>query len=83
MGVWPEVMQLVDGRLFDEESYERTGLLAGSHPTASGYYVVVWASDRAPTQGARPCFVGPFPSSDLAFTAASKLKEGSVSNLPP
>ena len=84
MGVWPEVMRLIDGRLFDAESYEHTDLLSGSFAGAPGYYVVVWDFDAAPTERAvRPAFVGPFPSPDLAFATASKLKTKSVLSRSP
>jgi hypothetical protein len=84
MGVWPEVMRLVDGRLFDAESYERSELLDASFAGAAGYYVVVWASDATRVrQSARPRFVGPFPSPDVAFATANKLKTGTASRPSP
>jgi hypothetical protein len=84
MGVWPEVMRSVDGRLFDAESYERSELLDESFAGAPGYYVVVWAVDAAqPRQGARPRFMGPFPTLDLAFATANALRTSTVSQRSP
>ena len=84
MGVWPEVMRLVDGRLFDAESYERSELLDESVAGGPGYYVVVWPADAAQApQGTRPSFMGPFPSPGLAFARANELKTGMVSHPSP
>jgi hypothetical protein len=75
MRTLPEVMQLVDGHLFDAEWYERTELLHGSLGGRSGYCVVLWPSSEvyAPDQPA-PAFMGPFPSEDVAYTTAEELR---------
>ena len=80
MGVWPEVMRLVDGRLFDAESYERSELLDESFAGPPGYYVVVWTGETTPARrSARPRFMGPFPSPDLAFATANQMKTSTAS----
>jgi hypothetical protein len=66
-----EVMELVNGRLFDPESYERSELLPGSFAGKSGYCVVVWSSKV--DDDLVPELHGPFPSLDLAFRAAKEL----------
>lgn len=71
MRPWPEVVQVVGGRLFDAESYERTDALSGSFPSESGYYVIVRRSEApASSSDARASFVGPFLSEELAIAAA-------------
>ena len=75
MGRSPEVMRLIEGRLFDAESYERTELLRGPFAGESGYYVVVWSSATAdcPDQFLAR-LVGPFKSADLASNKANDLR---------
>jgi len=75
MQTLPEVMQLVDGHMFDAEWYERTELLHASLAGRSGYCVVLWPSSevRAPDQP-RPVFMGPFAAEDLAYTTARKVR---------
>ena len=72
MGVFLEVMELVNGRLFDGESYERSELEVGSFVGKSGYCVVVW-NPRA-GEDLVPELMGPFPSADLALRAADELR---------
>ena len=68
-------MQMVEGRLFDGEWYERTELLRGSPTGESGYCIVVWTSDPVlPGQNAEPILVGPFPSADVALQRARELR---------
>ena len=68
-------MQMIEGRLFDGEWYERTELLHGSSARESGYCVVVWTSDAVQSgQNAEPILVGPFPSADLALQRAKELR---------
>ena len=70
-----ELMQMVGGRLFDGEWYERSELLRGSPSAESGYCVVVWTSGVAQSgQTAEPILVGPFPSADLALQRAKELR---------
>ena len=74
MDVACEVMQLIDGRLFDGEWYERTELLRGSFAGESGYLVAVWPTAQArPDEDPRPRLEGPFASADLASKAANEL----------
>jgi hypothetical protein len=75
MGRSPEVMRLIEGRLFDAESYERTELLRGSFAGESGYYVVVWSSTTVDCPDEfLPKLVGPFKSVDLASNKANDLR---------
>ena len=76
MRTLPEVMQLVDGHLFDAEWYERTELLHGLLAGRSGYCVVLWPCSEvcAPDHQPRPTFMGPYPSEDLAYTTAKEVR---------
>jgi len=68
-------MQMVQGRLFDGEWYERTELLRGLPTEESGYCVVVWTSEPVqPGQSVEPILVGPFPSADVALQRAKELR---------
>jgi len=69
-----EVMELIEGRLFDGEWYERTDLLHGSFGGRSGYCVVVWTSEGAGLErGSAPTLIGPFPSAALAYRTVSEM----------
>jgi len=70
-----EVMQLVDGKLFDDDWYERTDLLPPAFAAASGYCVVVWTAVDDPSgEHIPPTLVGPFESADLATRTADGLR---------
>jgi hypothetical protein len=62
-----EIVQIVDGRLFDEECYERANVPESAKDCAPGFYAVLRPSGAA--SGSFDCgvtFVGPFASARLA-----------------
>jgi hypothetical protein len=79
---WAEVMELVDGRLFDAESYDRSELLAGSFTRESGYYVMVRGAG-ALGHPAPARLVGPYRSAELADALANELRRVRLGWSPP
>jgi hypothetical protein len=67
-----EIVQVIEGRLFDEDCYERTGSFETTLETQSGYYAVLWPSEQvAPRSSAR--LLGPFPDARFAAAQAEEL----------
>lgn len=75
MLVRTEVVHMVDGRLFDSESYDRTDALHGPCAGEPGYYVVLWAREPETSRGEGGAhLIGPFRSAQIANLAASDLQ---------
>jgi len=70
-----EVVHLVEGRVFDAESYELTSVDLELTRSAPGYYLLLHTDDpqvRRDVPAAR--FVGPFANEACAILAISELK---------
>ena len=70
-----QIVHLVDGRLFDAESYELTSVDAKLTQGASGYYLLLRRRDGGRGSDVRVAgFVGPFVSEACATLAISELE---------
>ena len=70
-----EVVRVVDGRVFDAESYERATISESPSPPASGFYVVTWPSDSATVPfDVSAVFAGPFATPEQANKALTEAR---------
>jgi hypothetical protein len=69
-----EVVHLVDGRLFDAESYELTSVPRAVSQHVGGYYVMLRTPGHESHNDAAPGLVGPFASARHATLAARDLQ---------
>jgi hypothetical protein len=67
-----EIVQVVEGRLFDEDCYERTGSFETALETQSGYYAVLWPFEHVASRSSAR-FLGPFPDARFAAAQAEEL----------
>ena len=71
MGAHVEIVQIVDGRVFDEECYERAVVPEAASRRAPGYYAVTWPSEGAVGRfDASAVFIGPFQTAEQAGSVA-------------
>ena len=71
-----EIVQVVDGRVFDEEWYERTAYAADM---PAGFYALLWPLDQdRPRREATARFVGPFSNARMARSRAHDILAGIV-----
>lgn len=70
-----EIVHLLDGHLFDAESYELTSLRVPLTQCESGYYLVLWSLEgRQRCDEPAPGFRGPFASAEAAGVAMRELQ---------
>lgn len=72
-----EIVQIVEGRLFDEEWYERTGAFASGLDAQSGFYALLWPLEEAKQHPASTAsLLGPFPDARVARSQARSVLAG-------
>jgi hypothetical protein len=74
-----EIVQIVGGRVFDEECYERAVAPEMAAEWAPGFYAVTWPSGRfAGCLDASAVLIGPFESAEQAGSVArERARSGS------
>jgi len=72
-----EILRVVEGRLFDEDCYERTGAFEWTLDARPGFYVALWpAEDGAPRSRSPARLLGPFPDARVAGLQAQEFLWG-------
>ncbi|MGA8034085.1 MAG: hypothetical protein WCB48_16995 [Casimicrobiaceae bacterium] len=70
-----EVVRVIDGHVFDAESYERATISESPTPPASGFYVVAWPEgSTAIPFDMRAVFAGPFATPEQANKALTEAR---------
>jgi hypothetical protein len=69
-----EILQVVEGHLFDEDCYERTGALEWTLDARPGFYAVLWPAKDAASRSRSPMrLLGPFPDARVAGAQAQEF----------
>jgi hypothetical protein len=70
-----EVVRVIEGRVFDAESYERATISDSPAPPASGFYVVTWPEGAtAISFDLGAVFAGPFATPEQANRALTEAR---------
>ena len=69
-----EVLQVIEGHLFDEDCYERTGAFEWTLDPQPGFYAVLWPAKDAASRSRSPMrLLGPFHDARVAKTQAQEF----------
>ena len=69
-----EIVRVVEGRLFDEDCYERTGVFEPALHSRGGFYAVLWPAEDAASRWRSPArLLGPFPDARFAGAQAQQF----------
>ena len=72
-----EILQVVEGHLFDEDCYERTGAFEWTLDAQTGFYAVLWPAEDAASRSCSPMrLLGPFPDARVARAQAQEFLMG-------